>query len=45
MQGERTLDVSQKHGISSARISQMRREFQQDWMSFCGDTESPAQSR
>jgi hypothetical protein len=37
MAGERTLDVSQKYGISSARISQLRREFQQDWQIFCGD--------
>ena len=31
MMGERTLDVSSKHGISSARISQLRRWFMEDW--------------
>lgn len=35
MLGERTLDVSNKHGISSARISQLRRWFMEDWQRFC----------
>jgi hypothetical protein len=38
MAGERTVEVSQKYGISAARISQLRREFQQDWLNFCGDS-------
>ena len=42
MVGERTLDVADKYGISPARISQLRREFCQDWRSFCG--ELPASS-
>jgi hypothetical protein len=37
MVGERTLDVADKHGISPARISQLRREFKDDWTRFCGD--------
>jgi len=37
MAGERTLDVSRKYGISPARISQLRREFHDDWLRFNGD--------
>ncbi len=37
MQGERTLDVSTRVGLSAGRISQLRREFQKDWTHFCGD--------
>jgi len=40
MVGERTLDVSQKCRVSSARISQLRRDYQQDWCAFC-DSPSP----
>ncbi len=40
-QGERTTDVAQQFGFSSARVSQLRREFQQGWQMFCGDTSSP----
>jgi len=29
--GHRTLDVARKHGISPARVSQLRREFHQGW--------------
>ena len=36
MTGERTLDVSTKFGLSPARISQLRRDFHQDWQRFCG---------
>jgi hypothetical protein len=35
--GERTLDLSRKHRLSPARVSQLRREFHDDWRSFCGD--------
>jgi len=31
MGGERTFDVSQKHRVSAARISQLRREYLEDW--------------
>jgi hypothetical protein len=35
--GERTLDVSRRHGISAARVSQLRREFHDDWLRFNGE--------
>jgi hypothetical protein len=34
MAGERTMDVAEKHGLSPARISQLRREFLEDWEKF-----------
>ena len=37
MLGERTLDVSRKYGISPARISQLRRDFHEDWSRFTAD--------
>jgi hypothetical protein len=33
---ERTLDLANKHGISPSRVSQLRREFMEDWDRFCG---------
>jgi len=36
MTGERTQDVSARFGLSPARISQLRRDFHQDWQRFCG---------
>jgi hypothetical protein len=36
MRGERTLDVAGRHGLSPARVSQLRREFHADWARFCG---------
>jgi hypothetical protein len=35
--GERTLDLADCHGISPARVSQLRREFRQDWRQFLGE--------
>jgi hypothetical protein len=35
MLGERTLDVSQRFGLCPGRISQLRREFCEDWERFC----------
>ena len=35
MAGERTFDVSQKHGLSPARVSQLRRQLHDDWEEFC----------
>src|SRR4051812_22142753 len=35
MAGERTMDVAGKHGLSAARVSQLRREFRDDWESYC----------
>jgi hypothetical protein len=37
MVGERTGDLARKYGVSPGRISQLRREFAQDWRRFCGD--------
>jgi hypothetical protein len=37
--GERTLDISRKHRLSPSRISQMRREFMDDWSCFQGEAE------
>lgn len=34
---ERTLDLSKKFGISPGRVSQLRREYMDDWMRFVGD--------
>jgi hypothetical protein len=39
MVGERTLDVSRKHGLSPARISQLRRKLHNDWQEFRAVTE------
>jgi hypothetical protein len=41
MLGERPLDVARRHNLSPSRISQMRREFHDDWMSFCGEQSQP----
>jgi hypothetical protein len=37
MRGERTLDVSRKYGTTPGRISQLRRDFHEDWSQFCGE--------
>jgi hypothetical protein len=34
---ERTLDLSKEFELSPARISQLRREFHDDWCRFLGD--------
>ena len=36
--GESTLRVAQKFRLSAGRISQLRREFQQDWRAFHGES-------
>jgi len=36
MRDERTLDLASKHGLSPSRVSQLRREFMEDWRHFCG---------
>jgi len=33
----RTLELARTYDISQARISQLRRYFEQDWSHFCGD--------
>lgn len=35
--GYATCELSQKYGVSPSRISQLRREFHDDWARFCGD--------
>jgi hypothetical protein len=35
MVGERTLAVADGYGLSPGRISQLRREFHDDWERFC----------
>lgn len=35
--GHGTLHVAQRYGISPARVSQLRRDFQQGWALFCED--------
>jgi hypothetical protein len=37
MVGERPLAVARQFGVSPARVSQLRRDFQQDWRRFCGE--------
>ena len=39
--GERTSDLSNKFGVSPARVSQLRQEYKQDWDRFCDFTPSP----
>jgi hypothetical protein len=36
-QGERTLDLGRRFGLSAARVSQLRRELHNDWRHFLGD--------
>jgi hypothetical protein len=35
MLGEPTSGVARKHGLSAARVSQLRRELHDDWQRFC----------
>jgi hypothetical protein len=35
MIGGRTGEVASKHGLSPARVAQLRREFRDDWEQFC----------
>jgi hypothetical protein len=37
LMGERTLDVANRHGTTAGRISQLRREFCQDWNRYHGN--------
>ncbi len=37
MLGDRTTDVAAHHGMSAARVSQLRREFRREWRAFCGE--------
>jgi len=44
MIGERTQDVARQFGLSPGRISQKRRQFNQDWHLFTGDGEPCSQA-
>src|SRR5262245_40347624 len=44
MVGERTADVAAKHGLSQPRISQLRRDFLEDWRRFTGEADGPGRS-
>jgi len=35
MVGERTQDVADKYGLTAGRVSQLRRDFMEDWLRFC----------
>jgi hypothetical protein len=35
MAGGRTREVARQHGVSDARVSQLRRELHADWHAFC----------
>jgi hypothetical protein len=37
--GDGTGDVARKFGLSPGRVSQLRRQFQDDWQRFCGEGE------
>ena len=36
MHGDRTKPLAEQFGISEARVSQLRREFHEDWQRFTG---------
>jgi hypothetical protein len=38
----RTLDLADKYGLSPSRISQKRRQFQDEWERFCGERDTVA---
>lgn len=40
---ERTKDLSHKYGLSQARVSQLRRQYYEDWQRYCADPAEPAE--
>jgi hypothetical protein len=38
MSGEHTRDAAHRFGLTPGRVSQLRREFHQDWLAFCGES-------
>jgi hypothetical protein len=38
--GERTMHLARRFGLSPARVSQLRREYRNDWLLFTGETQS-----
>jgi hypothetical protein len=43
--GDRTCDVSKRFGLTPGRVSQLRKEFRDDWALFTGDLPAPDQGR
>jgi len=43
--GERTKMLAQMFALSSARISQLKREYHTDWKHFCGELPPPSNGR
>jgi hypothetical protein len=37
MVGDRGMGIARKHGLTPARVSQLRRDFYTDWSRFCDD--------
>jgi Mor family transcriptional regulator len=35
--GHRTQDLARSYQLSAARVSQLRREFHENWRRFCGE--------
>jgi hypothetical protein len=40
--GERTNDLARTHGLTPGRISQLRREFHDDWLRFIDELPTSA---
>jgi hypothetical protein len=45
MLGERPADLAAKFGLSPGRLSQLRREFFDDWSRFCGERDQYPEER
>jgi hypothetical protein len=43
MRGERTQDLAEQFGISEGRVSQLRRQFHDDWHAFTGEEQHGGQ--
>lgn len=41
---ERTTDLARKYGVCPGRVSQLRREYQDDWQHFCAEPAEAADS-
>jgi hypothetical protein len=41
MTGDSTFTAARRYGLSPARISQLRHEFMEDWLAFCGELVLP----
>ena len=37
MMGETTMMAARRHGLTPSRVSQLRREFMEDWLAFCNE--------